>query len=96
MAKKRLKQEPKQELEKVIAFSQDQINQGVKRKLRTPIVYPPDVAETRTVLEKSLEAGMLFFESPEGYIMVGESDKQQVWCRKANGGQGMNINPKRA
>lgn len=42
-----------------------------------------------------LEPGQAYFESPEGFVMVGDADKPHIWCRAANGGKGMYINPKR-
>ncbi|MEK7093210.1 MAG: hypothetical protein AAB927_01880 [Patescibacteria group bacterium] len=53
------------------------------------------IAESRTALKHPLSPGTKFFESPEGYIVVAEEDRPQVWCRQANKGKGMNINPRR-
>lgn len=53
------------------------------------------IAESRKALETPLEPGQAFFESPEGFIQVGEADAPHVWCRHANGGKGMWINPYR-
>lgn len=55
-----------------------------------------EVAESRLALKNPLAAGQMFFESPEGFIVVGEADRAHVWCRKANKGRGMWINPRRA
>lgn len=53
------------------------------------------INESRKALEHPLAPGTKFFESPEGYIIVGDASKDQVWCRHANNGKGMNINPRR-
>lgn len=53
------------------------------------------INESRKALEHPLSAGTKFFESPEGYIVVGDADKPHVWCRQANHGKGCFINPRR-
>lgn len=53
------------------------------------------VEESRTVLEHPLDPGQQFFESPEGFIVIGEKDRGRVWCRAANDGKGMWVNPMR-
>lgn len=53
------------------------------------------IADSRRSLEAPLPEGMAFFESPEGYIVVAEATRPDVWCNKANNGKGMRINPKR-
>lgn len=53
------------------------------------------IADSRKILEAPVPPGMKVFESPEGYCMLGEADKEHVFCRHANGGAGMNINPRR-
>lgn len=53
------------------------------------------VEESRKVLKVPLQAGQCFFESPEGFIEIGEKNRHKVWCRAANGGKGMWINPMR-
>lgn len=65
------------------------------RELNRPKPMADLVAESRTVLDKPLEPGQQFFESPEGFIEVGEKGKDRVWCRKANNGEGMYINARR-
>ena len=42
-----------------------------------------------------LEPGFKYFEAPDGTLIIGEADKQQVWYRAGNGGKGCFINPKR-
>jgi len=53
------------------------------------------VAESRKALTQPLGPDQKFFESPEGYVMVGEAEKDHIWCRHANGGKGAWINPRR-
>ena len=53
------------------------------------------VAESRKALAQPLAEGQAFFESPEGYIMIGEKEKDHVWCRDMNNGKGGWINPRR-
>ena len=53
------------------------------------------IAESRKSLEEPLSEGQRYFESPEGYIVVAEADRPHVWCRQANHGRGMLINPRR-
>jgi len=44
---------------------------------------PPAKEET-----PPLPAGVAYFESPEGYIMTGPSDKSQVWEPRMSKGKG--------
>jgi hypothetical protein len=53
------------------------------------------IAESRKALLTPLAPGQQFYESPEGYIVVAEEGKGSVWCRQANHGKGMHINPRR-
>jgi hypothetical protein len=53
------------------------------------------VAESREALKHPLGPGLKFFESPEGFIMVGEADKDTLFCRHSNKGKGAYINPRR-
>lgn len=53
------------------------------------------INESRKALDNPLPAGQQFFESPEGYIILAEEGKPHVFCRQANGGKGMWINPRR-
>lgn len=57
--------------------------------------YPDDVWETRKVLKLPLDPNQEFFESPEGYIVIGEKGRGRVWCRQSNGRKGSWINPMR-
>jgi len=51
----------------------------------------------KPLLEKVevLGPGQMYFEAPDGTLVVGEVGKQQLWYRKGNNGKGMWINPKR-
>lgn len=53
------------------------------------------IKDSRKALLHHLEDGQAFFESPEGYIVIGETGKDHVWCRAANNGKGMKINKMR-
>ena len=53
------------------------------------------IAESRKLLNVPLQAGQAYFESPEGFIMIDEATRGRVWCRQANKGQGLWINPRR-
>jgi flagellar biosynthesis GTPase FlhF len=53
------------------------------------------VAESRKALKQPLAPGMAFYESPEGFVVVGEASRGTVWCHQANHGKGMKINPMR-
>jgi len=50
--------------------------------------------EKKGVLEP-LQPGQKYFEAPDGTVIIGEADKQQVWYRAGNEGKGCYINPKR-
>lgn len=62
---------------------------------RAPLTEAERIAESRQALLQPAPIGTKFFESPEGYVMVGEADKSHIWCKQANGGQGGWINPRR-
>lgn len=53
------------------------------------------ILDSREALKHPLAKGQKFFESPEGYIVVGEDSANDVWCRQANNGKGCKINPRR-
>lgn len=53
------------------------------------------IAESREALKFPPPPDHIYFESPEGYIVLGEAKNGRVWCNKANGGKGMWINPRR-
>lgn len=57
--------------------------------------FQQKLAESRKVLEIPLQPSQEFFESPEGFIVIGEKGRGRVWCREANNYQGMFINPRR-
>jgi hypothetical protein len=54
---------------------------------------PPE--QTPTSPLPVLQPGEKYFEAPDGTLLVGEADKQQLWYRKLNDGKGGWINPKR-
>jgi hypothetical protein len=57
-----------------------------------------EVLMALAVVEEKLEPlqpGQKYFEAPDGTIIIGEEDKQQVWYRKLNNGRGGWINPRR-
>jgi hypothetical protein len=53
------------------------------------------IAESRKSLNETLGPDQKFFESPEGEIIVGPADKNEVWSRHMNGGRGGWVNPRR-
>ena len=53
------------------------------------------IAESRKSLLSPLGKDQKFFESPEGFILIGNADEDSIWCQKANKGKGMKINPRR-
>jgi len=56
------------------------------------LIIPPDAAKPEP---EKLGPGQKYFEAPDGTLMIGEADKQQLWHRPLNGGRGGWINPKR-
>lgn len=57
----------------------------------------PVLKQAEPVKEKlePLQPGQKYFESPDGEVIIGEIDKQQIWYRKGNNGKGCFINPRR-
>lgn len=53
------------------------------------------IAESRKLLDVPLAAGQAYYESPEGFIMIDDAERGRAWCRQANKGTGMWINPRR-
>lgn len=41
------------------------------------------------------QPGQKYFEAPDGHLILGEADKQQLWDRRLNNGKGAWINPAR-
>ena len=64
-------------------------------KVKAKVVPLTAIQSSREVLKHPLPNGQKFFESPEGWIVLGEADKDHVFCRQANGGKGAFINPMR-
>lgn len=54
-----------------------------------------DILNSREALKHPLDAGQAFFESPSGWIIVAQADRDRVWCQKENGGRGLWINKQR-
>jgi len=50
------------------------------------------IQESRKSLVEKLDQSQSFFESPEGYIIIGGKDQSRIWCGKANHGKGCWIN----
>ena len=67
-----------------------------KIKVQEPVL-PGPVSQTpvKEVLEP-LQLGQKYFEAPDGTIVIGEADKNELWYRKLNNGRGGFINPKRS
>lgn len=80
-------------------------------KVATVIDYPPvpkptppapvltseqsRIVKSREILNVPLTKEQEFYESPEGFIVIGERGKGRMWCRDADHGKGMWVNPKR-
>ena len=54
-----------------------------------------DIEVSREQLKIKLDPSQEFYESPSGYIVIGEKGRGRVFCRQECGGKGMWINPKR-
>lgn len=53
------------------------------------------IAESRKALEHPITVNQMFFESPEGEIIIADKDKDRVWARTMNNGKGGWANPRR-
>lgn len=53
------------------------------------------IAESRKSLNQILEEGQAFFETPEGEILIGQSDRDRMWSRTMNNGKGGWCNKRR-
>lgn len=71
------------------------INAKETEKEIEKVVLKKEVVETPNPVVEKLPVGQKYFEAPDGTLIVGDADKQQVWYRKLNNGQGGWINPKR-
>lgn len=89
--------ETPEEQEKEISPAEEPKRRSIEslREKPAPASEAQRIAESREALKHPLPAGMKFFESPEGYIVVGEANREHVFCRHAAHGKGMNINPRR-
>lgn len=53
------------------------------------------IAESRSSLLQALDPSQKYFETPEGEVIIGDSEKDRIWSRSMNGGRGGWANPKR-
>jgi hypothetical protein len=53
------------------------------------------IAESRKSLSTTLPPTQIFFETPEGEIIIAEADRDRVWSRTMNNGKGGWCNPRR-
>jgi hypothetical protein len=69
----------------------------MKERLRArgPQTEAERIADSRRVLEFPLAPGQKFFETYDGEIIIGEADKEQVWCDRLNNGKGAWVLPRR-
>lgn len=80
-----------------------------ERKADHPTVPPLTLADIKLTGEKldpaatvqqkklaELPPTQRYFEAPDGTLIIGEADKQQIWYRGMNNGKGGWINPRRA
>lgn len=65
-----------------------------KNKAETEAKNEAKKDKDKRILEP-LQPGQKYFEAPDGTIIIGEADKQQIWYRGGNDGKGAYINPKR-
>lgn len=49
------------------------------------------IAESRKALLNPLAAGQKYFETPDGEIIIGEAEKNEIWSRRLNAW----VNPRR-
>lgn len=85
------------EAKQAAAFAAAALRSASEASLREPKpqTEAEAVAESRKSLNEPLAPGQKFFESPEGYIEVGNVEDETIWCQRANGGKGLRINPRR-
>jgi hypothetical protein len=91
---------PKKDIENVKDKKEEEVKEIKGDVLELPVVFPNALGITKEeILKKQvvdvLQPGQKYFETPEGDIIIGESDKQQIWVRSMNKGQGGWANPKR-
>lgn len=58
--------------------------------------YAERLADSRKILGQAIPLGQAIFESPDGYIMLGPDDADDVFCRYSADGKGLRINRRRA
>lgn len=73
-------------------FHVETVPTAPKREL-TPIEIR--IQESREALKQPLGPGQVYFETPDGEIIIGEADRPHVWSRNMNGGHGGWANPRR-
>jgi hypothetical protein len=67
----------------------------VRVRESAPLSHAERIAESREALKHDLSPGQAFFEAPDGFIIVGDADRDHVLYRQGNNGQGMRINKRR-
>jgi len=61
-------------------------------KISVPTPIPID---TPKIEFPPLQAGQKYFQAPDGTIVIGSKDVNEVWYRKGNNGKGCWVNPYR-
>lgn len=56
-----------------------------------PMTTEEVIKQSRKALDEPLQIGQKFFEAPDGEIIVGDAEKNEVWSRRLNAW----INPRR-
>lgn len=80
----------------VKSLKEKPFNPADYRESDKQMTHAERIAESREALKHPLAPGMKFFEAPDGYIIVGEANRDHVPYRYGNNGKGMSINPRRA
>lgn len=77
-------------------FKKEETNVKAEKEKKEKLILETVMPEGK-VAEKlePLQPGQKYFEAPDGTLIIGEADRQQVWYRKLNDGKGGWINPKR-
>lgn len=82
-----LKAEKKADHQSVPTLTLADIKQASHKNDPAAVEKPKPLAE--------LPPTQRYFEAPDGTLIIGEADKQQIWYRGMNNGKGGWINPKR-
>lgn len=88
------KEERKQETE-VLTVEPKQAFEPASLREKPEATAVDRVTESRKSLDQPLSPGQKYFESPEGFIVIGDAEKDHAWCRQSNNGKGAWINPRR-